>query len=225
MSVRIGTPAASHAARASRPASSPGPRNEPAEVRFALSYDALKIKWTPARPAMSRSAAATHRMPSLSITQGPGDQEQRRATARPRPATGSASTPANLPRTRRGCGARPPCAVAGAGRTGEERVGLQRLRLELRVELHRHYQGWVGYLHDLDELAVGRTADDLSPLSVEGLLVQAVELVAVAVPLVDYVCAVELARPRARASARRRRCRGAWCRPGRRRRAGRAACK
>ena len=57
--------------RASLPAG-PGPRNDPPDVRFALSYDALKTYGTPAR---SRDVADRERrvdgVRSLSMTQGP----------------------------------------------------------------------------------------------------------------------------------------------------------
>ena len=46
-------------ARTRRPSSRPGPRNDRPEVRLALSYDALKTYWTPARRAMSRIASAS----------------------------------------------------------------------------------------------------------------------------------------------------------------------
>ena len=64
---------------------------------------------------------------------------------------------------------------------------LQRLRLELGVELHRDVPGMRRQLDDLDELAVERAADDLEAVLGERLLVEAVELVAVAMALVDDV--------------------------------------
>ena len=84
--------------------------------------------------------------------------------------------------------------VAGLDEAGEQRVRLERLRLELGMELHRHVPRMRRQLDDLDELAVERPADDLEPVLGQRLLVQAVELVAMAVPLVDDVLAVELAR-------------------------------
>jgi hypothetical protein len=49
-----------------------GARNERSDVRFALSYDALKMNGTPARRAMSTSrAASSFACASLSITHGP----------------------------------------------------------------------------------------------------------------------------------------------------------
>ena len=79
MSVRIGTPArVAHAASTRSPSASPGPRNEPRDVRFALSYDALKMYGTPARRAMSRSASARSDGVRLALDDArAGDQEQR----------------------------------------------------------------------------------------------------------------------------------------------------
>src|SRR5205823_6251286 len=53
--------------------------------------------------------------------------------------------------------------VAGFDESGEQRVRLERLRRELRVELHRHVPRMRRQLDDLDELAVERAADDLVP--------------------------------------------------------------
>src|SRR5262249_25671673 len=55
-----------------------------------------------------------------------------------------------------------------------------------------------GQLDDLHELAIERAPDDLEALLGEGLLVEAVEFVAVPVPLVDDRFAVQLTRLRAR---------------------------
>src|SRR5262249_62118881 len=68
-----GTPVrARTSARPRSPASGPVPRNDAIEVRFALSYDALKMTDTPQRDAISRIAAAVSRAcEALSITHGP----------------------------------------------------------------------------------------------------------------------------------------------------------
>src|SRR4249920_1803584 len=73
MSVRIGTwKRALISASTRRPSSRPGPRKERPEVRFALSYDALKINGTRVRRAIStRRPARSSACASLSITQGP----------------------------------------------------------------------------------------------------------------------------------------------------------
>ena len=58
--------------RIRNPSSRPGPLNEWRDVRFALSYEALKITGTSARLAISRIASAVSiAWAALSITQGP----------------------------------------------------------------------------------------------------------------------------------------------------------
>ena len=74
-------------------------------------------------------------------------------------------------------------------------------------------------------LPSGERPEMRMPFSRERRLVEAVELEAVAMPLVDQVGAVDPFAPAIPAPARRRSGRGASCRPVRRRRAGRAACR
>src|SRR5215204_311764 len=81
--------------------------------------------------------------------------------------------------------------MAGLDEAGEQRMRLQRLRLELGMELHRHVPRMARQLDDLDELAVLRAADDLEPGFGERALEEAVELVAMTVPLLDQRLAVE----------------------------------
>src|SRR4029453_5801762 len=73
MSVTIGKPVrARTSARIRSPSSRPGPRNEAIDVRFALSYDALKTTATPQRAATSRTpAAVSSACEALSMTHGP----------------------------------------------------------------------------------------------------------------------------------------------------------
>ena len=73
MSVRIGTPNRALMPASTRsPSSRPGPRNERPDVRLALSYDALKMKGTRARRAISaRLPARSTACCSLSMTHGP----------------------------------------------------------------------------------------------------------------------------------------------------------
>ena len=60
MSVRIGMSQAALMPRSTRrPSVSPGPRNERFDVRFALSYDALKMNGTRSRLVMSVSRLAS----------------------------------------------------------------------------------------------------------------------------------------------------------------------
>src|SRR6185437_1250196 len=51
--------------------------------------------------------------------------------------------------------------VGGLDEPREERMRAQRLRLELRMELHGDIPGVARQLDDLDELAVERSAHDL----------------------------------------------------------------
>src|SRR5918997_5375809 len=58
--------------RICRPFSMPGPRNDLNEVRFALSYDALKISGIPQRDAIfATDSAIIEACSPLSITHGP----------------------------------------------------------------------------------------------------------------------------------------------------------
>src|SRR5215813_2575943 len=88
--------------------------------------------------------------------------------------------------------------VARFDESGEQRVRLQRLRLELGMELHRHVPRMRGQLDNLDELPVERSAHDLEALLGQRALVEAVELVAMTVPLVDQIGPVQCVRFRAR---------------------------
>src|SRR4029453_1218799 len=73
MSVRIGTrQRALIAASTRKPSSRPGPRKDRPDVRFALSYEALKRNGTRDRTGVSASCPARCVAPaSLSITHGP----------------------------------------------------------------------------------------------------------------------------------------------------------
>src|SRR6185503_3589258 len=199
MSVSTATPAVSRTRPSTRtPSASPGPRNDAPDVRFALSYDALKMKGTPARRVISRSArAVSMACASLSMTQGPAMSTRLPAPMLTPPAsTGTTRLPHH--RGRGGVGVRALVAAAGLDEPGKQRVRLQRLRLELRVELHRDVPRVRWQLDDLDELAVERAPHDFEPLLGQRLLVEAVELVAMAVALVDDVAAIEGVRLRPR---------------------------
>src|SRR6478672_5584956 len=164
MSVRIGTPAASRTRpRIRSPSSMPGPRKDRAEVRLALSNDALKTYCTPARLALSRRARATAWVP-LSITQGPAISR----SGDPPPTVSPANWIGVTPLTYHGRGGLLSggdlVTIARADESGEERVRLQRLRLELRMELHGDVPRVARHFDDLDELAVQRAPDHLHPL-------------------------------------------------------------
>src|SRR5579862_4503341 len=88
--------------------------------------------------------------------------------------------------------------IRGADERREQRVRARRLRLELGMELHGEIPRMPGQLGDLDELAVRRTARDAQAVLVERFLVQAVELVAVTMTLVNQRLAVDALRERSR---------------------------
>src|SRR5262249_274839 len=75
--------------------------------------------------------------------------------------------------------------------SGEQRMGPERLGLELGVELDRQIPRVARQLDDLDELAVERAADDTETGIGERFFVRAVELVAMPVTLVGDILAVE----------------------------------
>src|SRR5215469_2983618 len=80
--------------------------------------------------------------------------------------------------------------VGGADESLEERMGLHGLGFEFGVELAAEVPGVVGGLADLHVGAVRSFAGDAKAGGLELLLVFAVELVAVAVPLVDFLAFV-----------------------------------
>src|SRR5262249_61732283 len=75
-------------------------------------------------------------------------------------------------------------------------IGPQRLRLEPGLELHRQVPRVRRQLDDFDELAVERAPGDHQAALGERPLVEAIELVAVTVALVNDRLAVEVERPR-----------------------------
>ncbi len=77
--------------------------------------------------------------------------------------------------------------------------------------------GWLGQLDELDQPVVGRGARAHEPGLLEPAAVLVVDLVAVAVALVDDFLAVRPLHDRTRQQLRRVEHRGAWCRPCRRR--------
>src|SRR3954468_13846670 len=155
------------------------------------------MKGTRARRVIStRASAVSIACASLSMTHGPA-----MSTSAPPPMlTPPASTlrvgATRLPYHGRRCVVplRALVRVARLDEPGEQRMRLERLRLELGMELHRDVPRVRRQLDDLDELAVERAADDLQALVGQRLLVEAVELVAMAMPLVDHVAAVQRVR-------------------------------
>ncbi len=67
----------------------------------------------------------------------------------------------------------------------EQGVGLVGAALQLGVELDAHEPGVVGQLHDLHQPFVGGLTARIRPAASSRLAVEVVELIAVAVALVD----------------------------------------
>src|SRR5690606_12617604 len=203
MSVSTGTPSVSRMRfRMRTPSSRPGPRNDVIDVRFALSNDALKMYGIPASRAMAAiDRPSSSACSSLSMTHGPAT-----STRGGRPKTTSSvtttsrtsgsvnmSAPRDLAGTDRGALTIGELAlVGGFDEPGEQRMRPQRLRLELRVELHGQEERMVGQFDDFDKLAVKRPPGDTQPRLGQHLLVGVVELVAMPMALVDDLFAVEL---------------------------------
>src|SRR5215469_3150966 len=78
-----------------------------------------------------------------------------------------------------------PVLVARRHKLPEQRMRLQRLRLELRMELAPQEIWMPGNLHDLDIRRIRRRPADREPASRQQRLVLAVELIPVPVPLAD----------------------------------------
>src|SRR6187397_2074287 len=166
MSVSTGRPVSCFTFSSTRrPGTRPGPRYDSTDVRFALSNDALKISGTPDAAVMRTSSRAmSSACDSLSMTQGPA----MRTSGAPSP---SGTGPSDTRDTPRSYPKRPRCPrmpgpdaaqrralrrrrqlrraargplvlVAGLHEAGEQRMRLERLRLELRMELYRHVP-WV----------------------------------------------------------------------------------
>src|SRR5206468_11216122 len=79
----------------------------------------------------------------------------------------------------------------------EQRMRTRRLRFEFGMELDRDVPRMARQLGDLDELAVRRAAGNPAAVVGERALVEAVELVAMAVTLVNERRAVDVRRQRA----------------------------
>src|SRR5215467_7146328 len=84
--------------------------------------------------------------------------------------------------------------LGGADERREQRMRPRRLRLELGMELDGEIPGMAGHLGDLDELPVRRTSRDTEAVLAQCFLVQAVELVAMAMTLANRVGAVHALR-------------------------------
>src|SRR6267154_6442870 len=192
------------AARIRRPSSRPGPRNDRPDVRFALSYDALKMNGIRRRAVISaRRPASMAAWPSLSMTHGPAmSTSGRPPPMRMSPMVMGITERYYIGRKRAGWGDRPSRSSrhgfsramnaagalvlrSGSDERGKERMRPGRLRLEFRMELNGDVPRMAGQFGDLHELAVRRPTRDTQAVLGQGALIQTIELVAMPVPLVN----------------------------------------
>src|SRR4051794_36021244 len=121
---------------------------------------------TPARRVISRSASAVSiAWASLSMTHGPAISVSAPPPRRT-PATSTVEGTTRLPYHGRGgrMTLRDLVAMTRFDKSGEQGMRLERLRLELGVELDRNVERMRWQLDDLDELAVDRTSHDFETL-------------------------------------------------------------
>src|SRR3984957_14268634 len=85
-----------------------------------------------------------------------------------------------------------PMLIRGPHKPAEQRMRLQRLRLEFRMKLAADEVRMIGEFHHLNVSPVQRRPRDAQSSSHHGLLVLAVELVAMPVPLADFQLPVDL---------------------------------
>src|SRR5712691_4271019 len=177
----------------------PRPRYDFPEVRFALSKEHLKTSGTPTLRATSRIFSAWRSTDSrLSITHGPAINVK----GRPPPIVRSPTLiPVSFDDTKLLQERRLPRFDSMRERrsheAAEDRMAIERARLELRVELAGEEPRVIRQLDDLDEVAVGGDAGKHQPLLLEQRAEVVVELVTVAMPLGDLLLRVELLRERA----------------------------
>src|SRR5262249_17358693 len=152
ISVSTARPAAFTPARIRSPSAKPGPRYDETLVRLALSEDALHTNG-PAIFAMASAMRST--CSSLSITQGPAISASGLAPPNRIEGVTSISTCVlDVPQQRPG---QAPLAilVRRPDEGPEQRMRLERLRLELRMELAAQKPPMAGNLADLE---IGKTA-------------------------------------------------------------------
>ena len=68
----------------------------------------------------------------------------------------------------------------------KEGMGIERLRFELRMELHRDVPRMGRQFDDLDELPIERSPDNLQTVLGQRPFIQAVEFVAMTMSFVDH---------------------------------------
>src|SRR5581483_6747920 len=147
---------------------------------------------TPALRAMSRNVpAVSSAIWRDSTTQGPAIRNSglSRPTSNPQSLISGGDSGLRLPRL---------VLQRGLDERREQRMPGARRRRELRVELAADEPRMAGQLDHLAQLLALRQARHAQPLVLQPLDVLVVDLVAVPVPLVDGVGAVDLARERCR---------------------------
>src|ERR1035437_7396623 len=190
MSVRIGKPsafgpAAFNPARMRSPSFNPGPRYAPTLVRLALSKLALNTN-SPTAARMPRAMRCT--CSSLSMTHGPAISTRRL----PKSANSIGTGELGMGEQRLLNGRLAPVALLfrRADEALEQRVRLHGFGFELGMELAAQIPRMVGEFADFDVGIVRRLAGDLEARRLQALFVFAIELVAVAMALVDFARAV-----------------------------------
>src|SRR5215475_9495846 len=165
--------------------------------RLALSKDALK---TNGAPSFKSSQARKRMCSSLSMTHGPATS----ASGAPPPIssadvmrTGAFQEGGRRKTIRRPASlVRPAQAVSqrGADEGAEQGVRFERLGLELGMKLAAQIPGVVGQFADLHVHSVRRFSGEPQPMLRQNPFVLAIELVAMAVALADFACAISRAR-------------------------------
>src|SRR6266540_5446060 len=220
-SVSTGTPIWRRTSASTRsPSSMPGPRKDPPELRFALSYDDLKTNGTPSAAQIDLSSPATSSCSCIdSTTHGPAMRNsgrsrptskpqrfiggpRRRDLRRPRGHASQSDRRDELgdSRTRRGLVRAPLRVERCADEADEQRMAAPRIRREFRVELAAEEPRMLRQLDHLAQVARERAlrarADDESRRD-EPRQVMVVDLIAMPVALGDRRTAVDAVRERA----------------------------
>ena len=136
------------------PFSSPGPRKERSEVRFALSNDALKMKGTPRSATAFDPPGETERPFRGFDDAGPGDQGRTPLPADLHSALISIFFEA--------------VGIAGSDKRLEKRVRLQGLGFELWMKLAAEEPGMAPDLDDLDQAIIRVLPETNNPASASG---------------------------------------------------------
>src|SRR6185369_13504572 len=131
-------------ARICRPSFIPKPRNDLIDVRFALSYDALKTNFTRCAAAIFFNSVAMKKQWSLlSMTQGPAIRKKSRLSSGYSSCTDISVLrhPVFVRRINKGC---------------EQWMRCKRLGFEFRMELAAKEPGMILQFDDLNEVLIGR---------------------------------------------------------------------